>query len=183
MAGAGTVQHASPRVTFESFLEPGYNLRMTDMQAALARPQLARLQKSIVERRALAERYRLALDGHRLLQPPRELPWMRANFQSYPLRLRDGAHLSQVEILQHLLDRGVASRRGVDNAHMEPAYAALPWSCGADPCAAELHRQGRCQRLGCSEDARDKTILIPLFHGMREEEQAHVIASLQALPA
>jgi hypothetical protein len=48
---------------------------------------------------------------------------------------------------------------------------------------ARLHRQGRCQRLPCSEEARDKTILIPLFHGMREEEQAHVIASLQALPA
>lgn len=180
MAGAGTIEH--DRVTFASFLEPAYNLRMTDMQAALARPQLARLQKSIVERRALAERYRLALDGHQLMQPPRELPWMHANFQSYPLRLRDGARLSQVEIMQHLLDRGIASRRGVDNAHMEPAYAATPWSCGPEACATETHRQGRCQRLRCSEEARDKTILIPLFHGMREEEQDHVIASLQDLP-
>ena len=183
MAGAGTVQRDGPRVTFESFLEPAYNLRMTDMQAALARPQLARLQGSIAARRALAERYRQALDDHRLLQPPRELPWMRANFQSYPLRLRDGAHLSQLEIMQHLLDRGVASRRGVDNAHMEPAYATTPWSCGPEPCDAELHRQERCRRLRCSEEARDKTILVPLFHGMREEEQDHVIATLRALPA
>jgi len=183
MAGASVSKQDSPRVTFESFAEPAYNLRMTDMQAALARPQLARLQKTIAERRALAERYRLALDGHPLLQPPRELPWMRANFQSYPLRLRDGVRLSQVEIMQHLLDRGVASRRGVDNAHMEPAYAATPWSCGPEPCDADLHRQGRCQRLRCSEEARDKTILIPLFHGMTEEEQAHVIASLHALQA
>ena len=108
---------------------------------------------------------------------------MRANFQSYPLRLHDGAHLSQIEIMQHLLDRGVASRRGVDNAHMEPAYTATPWSCGPEPCDAELHRQGHCQRLRCSEEVRDKTILIPLFHGMTEEEQNHVIASLHALPA
>jgi perosamine synthetase len=170
-------------VTFESFAEPAYNLRMTDLQAALARPQLARLQTSIARRRVLAERYRLALEEHPLLQPPRELPWMRANFQSYPLRLRDGARRSQIEIMQYLLDHGVASRRGVDNAHMEPAYATAPWSCGPEACDAELHRQGRCQRLRCSEEARDKTILIPLFHGMTEAEQTHVIASLHSLPA
>jgi perosamine synthetase len=182
MAG-DTVKRDSPGVAFESFAEPAYNLRMTDLQAALARPQLARLPTSIARRRALAERYRMELDGHRLLQPPRELPWMRANFQSYPLRLRDGGRLSQIEIMRHLLDRGVASRRGVDNAHMEQAYATVPWSCGPEPCDAELHRHGHCQRLRCSEEARDKTILIPLFHGMTEAEQAHVIASLQSLPA
>jgi dTDP-4-amino-4,6-dideoxygalactose transaminase len=107
---------------------------------------------------------------------------VRANFQSYPLRIRPGARLSQVEIMQHLLDRGVASRRGVGNAHMEPAYASTPWSCGPAPCDAQLHRQGRCLRLRQSEEARDQTIMIPLFHGMTEEEQAHVIATLKALP-
>jgi dTDP-4-amino-4,6-dideoxygalactose transaminase len=101
--------------------------------------------------------------------------------EPWPLRLRDGVRLSQVEITQHLLDRG-ASRRGVDNAHMEPAYASTSWSCGPEPCDADLHRQGRCQCLRCSEEALDKTTLILLFHGMTEEEQAHVIASLQALP-
>lgn len=173
--GAGT------QVRFESFSEPGYNLRMTDLQAALARPQLARLEASIAERRRLAQRYHHALANHPLLQPPRELPWMRANFQSYPLRMREDSSLSQIQIMQHLLDCGVASRRGVDNAHGEPAYATTPWSCGQEPCAPDLHRNGHCRRLPRSEETRDNTILIPLFHGMTRQEQDHVIRSLLAL--
>jgi perosamine synthetase len=147
MSVSSTIRHDSQRVVFESFSEPAYNFRMTDMQAAMGRTQLARLAQTIATRRALAERYRAALDDHPVLLPPRELPWMRANFQSYPLRIRTGATPSQVEIMQHLLDRGVASRRGVGNAHAEPAYASTPWSCGPAPCDAHLHRQGRCLRL------------------------------------
>jgi dTDP-4-amino-4,6-dideoxygalactose transaminase len=183
MSATSTIRHESQRVLFESFLEPAYNFRMTDMQAALARPQLARLKQTIATRRALAERYRTALADHTALAPPQELPWMRANFQSYPLRLRPTARQSQVEIMQYLLDRGIASRRGVSNAHAEPAYATTPWSCGPEPCDARLHREGRCLRLRHSEEARDGTIMIPLFHGMTEAEQDHVLAALGALSA
>ncbi len=182
MSVSSTLRHDSQRVVFESFGEPAYNFRMTDLQAAMGRTQLGRLRQTIATRRALAERYRAALDDHSLLVPPRELPWMRANFQSYPLRIRAGARLSQVEIMQHLLDRGVATRRGVGNAHMEPAYRSTPWSCGPEPCSSELHLHGSCLRLRHSEEARDRTIMIPLFHGMTEMEQEHVVAALQALP-
>lgn len=185
MSVSSTIRHDSQRVVFESFAEPAYNVRMTDMQAAMGRTQLARLPQIIATRRALAERYRADLTDHpvlAVLAPPRELPWMRANFQSYPLRIRAGARLSQVEIMQYLLDRGVASRRGVGNAHAEPAYANTPWSCGPEPCDAQVHRQGRCLRLRQSEEARDQTIMIPLFHGMTEEEQNHVLAVLRTLP-
>jgi perosamine synthetase len=182
MSVSSTIRHDGQRVVFESFSEPAFNFRMTDMQAAMGRTQLARLAQTIATRRALAERYRAALDEHPVLAPPHEPPWMRANFQSYPLRLRPGARLSQVEVMQHLLDRGVASRRGVGNAHAEPAYTSTPWSCGAQACDAQLHSQGRCLRLRQSEEARDQTIMIPLFHGMTEEEQDHVLAALSALP-
>ena len=182
MSASSTIRHDNQRVVFESFSEPAYNFRMTDMQAAMGRTQLARLPQTIATRRALAERYRAALADHPVLAPPRELPWMRANFQSYPLRIRPAARLSQVEIMQHLLGRGVASRRGVGNAHTEPAYASTPWSCGPEPCDAGLHLEGRCLRLRQSEEARDQTIMIPLFHGMTEEEQDHVLAALANLP-
>jgi len=47
---------------------------------------------------------------------------------------------------------------------------------------AHLHREGRCLRLRHSEEARDAIIMIPLFHGMTEAEQDHVLAALRALP-
>jgi perosamine synthetase len=178
---ASTIRHDSQRVVFESFTEPAYNFRMTDMQAALARTQLGRLDQTIAVRRALAERYRSALQGHPIVEAPQEPSWMRANFQSYPLRILAGAGLSQVEIMQRLLDRGVASRRGVGNAHQEPAYAISTWTCGPDPCDEKLHREGKCLRLRRCEAARDETVMIPLFHGMSEAEQDYVIAALMAL--
>jgi perosamine synthetase len=181
MTVASTLRHESQRISFEAFVEPAYNFRMTDIQAALARPQLARLGESIAERRLLADRYRTELDPHPVLAPPREPIWMRANFQSYPLRIRPGGRWSQVRIMQHLLDHDVASRRGVGNAHMEPAYRNLGWSCGPVPCDEQLHRQGRCRRLPHSEAARDEVVMIPLFHGMSAAEQDQVLAALAGI--
>lgn len=183
MTTASTLRHASQRITFESFVEPAFNFRMTDMQAAMARPQLARLGEIIAVRRMLADRYHGELAEHPVLSPPQEPIWMRANFQSYPLRIRPGGRLTQVEIMQHLLDHGVASRRGVTNAHAEPAYRNLGWSCGPEPCDDKLHAQGLCRRLPHSQQARDDTIMIPLFHGMTEAEQDHVLAALKSLRA
>jgi perosamine synthetase len=181
MSVSNTIRHESQRVVFESFAEPAYNFRMTDMQAALARPQLARLDEIIRTRRHLAHRYRDELAGHPLFETPQEQRWMRPNYQSYPLRLRAGVRLSQVEIMQRLLDRGIASRRGVGNAHAEPAYANTPWTCGPSPCGERLHREGRCLRLRESEAARDQVIMVPLFHGMTDQEQAYVIEALQGI--
>jgi len=181
LAKDGFAARGEARVAFDSFVLPATNARMTDLQAALARPQLARLDAIVATRRALAERYRVGLERHPMLEPPREPAWMRANFQSYPVRIKLGARLSQVEIMQHLLDRGVASRRGVGCAHAEPAYADVAWVCGPLSCAPQDHRQGRCPRLGQSELARDLTVLIPLFHDMTAEEQGHVLATLREL--
>jgi perosamine synthetase len=181
MSVSSTIRHESQRVVFESFDEPAYNFRLTDLQAALARTQLGRLDETIAIRRALADRYRSALADHPLFEAPQEPEWMRANFQSYPLRIRAGAPLSQVTIMQKLLDRGIATRRGVGNAHQEPAYATAAWTCGPEPCDEQLHREGKCLRLRHSEAARDDTVMIPLFHGMSDAEQEYVIAALTAL--
>ena len=175
-------RHTSRSVALESFAEPAFNFRMTDLQAAVGRPQLARLPAIIAERRALAARYNEALVDHPLLAPPTEPAWLRSNWQSYPVTLRAGGRMSQIEIMQFLLDRGVASRRGIGNAHAEPAYAKCAWSCGPEPCDPAAHAAGRCLRLPVSERARDTTILLPLFHGLSPAEQEYVMSTLRALP-
>ena len=177
-----TARHDSQHVTLETFSEPAFNFRMTDLQAAVGRPQLARLPAIIAERRALAARYAAALADHPLLAPPSEPPWLRSNWQSYPVTLRPGGRMSQVEIMQFLLDRGVASRRGIGNAHAEPAYAKAAWSCGLQACDPAAHAVGHCLRLPVSERSRDNTILLPMFHGMSPAEQDCVVATLRALP-
>jgi len=182
MSVPSTDRHTSRSVALESFSEPAFNFRMTDLQAAVGRPQLARLSAIITERRALAARYTDALADHPLLAPPTEPAWLRSNWQSYPVTLRASGRMSQVEVMQFLLDRGVASRRGIGNAHAEPAYARCAWSCGFEPCDPTAHAAGHCLRLPVSERARDNTILLPLFHGMSPAEQDYVLHTLRALP-
>ena len=158
MSVSDTLRDRSSSIVFEDYLTPAYNFRMTDLQAAVGRPQMARLDGIVMERRKLAERYISALAANTVLEPPCEETWSRSNWQSFPVFLREGAKMTQVEMMQHLLDRGIACKRGISNAHQEPAYAhSGAWS------------------LPRSEWLRDHTILLPLFHGMTPSEQDRVL--------
>jgi dTDP-4-amino-4,6-dideoxygalactose transaminase len=181
MSLGSTLRHTSQNVLFESFAEPAYNDRMTDLQAAIGRMQLARLDEFVAARRSLAQRYHESLKAHPWLIPFTEPSWMHANYQSYPLAIHPRSPISQTDMIQHMLDRKVACQRGVGNAHSEPAYRTTPWSCGPQPCDEGLHATGHCRRLIHSETARDRTILVPLFQGMTDAEQQQVLAALHSL--
>jgi len=181
MSVSDTVRHQSAQVIFEDYVEPAFNFRLTDLQAAVGRPQLARLDAIVTERRALAERYRRALCDNPVLRPLDEEPWWRSNWQSYPVSLREGCGRAQVEVMQFFMQQGVACKRGVGNAHQEPAYADRSrWACATKACEWEC-RQRTCRRLPQSEWLRDNTILLPLFHGMTGDEQDCVIGTCQGL--
>jgi dTDP-4-amino-4,6-dideoxygalactose transaminase len=178
MSVSDTARHAAEQVVFEQFLEPAFNARMTDIQAAVGRPQLQRLDAIVAERRRLAEVYAQAFAAG-VLEPPVERRGSRANWQSYPVRLRPEATMPQIEMMQRLLERGIATRRGLTNAHQEPAYrSGARWTCGPDACQTHPHA---CARLRNSELLRDLTLLLPLFHGMTAEEQQAVLDACSEL--
>jgi dTDP-4-amino-4,6-dideoxygalactose transaminase len=162
MSVSDTARHASDKVIFESYPIVGYNYRMTDIQAAVGRPQLARLAELIAMRRASAQIYARELDGAAGLQPPAEPAWARSNWQSYCVRLPDG--VDQRGVMQHMLDRGVSTRRGIMCAHREAAYRDLPLR----------------YPLPHSEAAQDRCIIIPLYSQMTEAEQGKVIDTLRS---
>ena len=169
MSVSDTVRHESPRVVFEEYVEAGFNGRMTDLQAAVGRPQLQRLDAILGRRRQLAESLAAALDEHRVLAPPLPRADARWNWQSYPARLREPFQDRQRDVLQYLLDHGVVGKRGVTNAHQEPAYAGHDtWRAGPGG-------------LSVSEQLRDTTVLLPLFHAMDETESAELMRVLRQL--
>ncbi len=132
MSVPDTARHASEQVVFESYLDLGFNYRLTDIQAAVGRVQLERLPEIVERRREIASWYHETLaeiDGVGL---PREPSWARSNWQSYCVRLPAGADQSQV--MQSMLDDGVATRRGIMCSHREPAYRDEAWRCRAAPC-------------------------------------------------
>jgi dTDP-4-amino-4,6-dideoxygalactose transaminase len=175
MSVPDTARHGSPTVTFESYDELGFNYRLTDVQAAIGREQLKRLPEALARRRQQVGRYVELLSGIEGLALPAEPAWARSNWQSYCVRLPEA--VDQRTAMQALLDRGVATRRGVMCAHREPAYQVEPWSCGSGPdaCACE---GGSCRRLAESEAAQDRCIILPLFHDMTDAEQEAVADAL-----
>ena len=56
-----------------------------------------------------------------------EVEYAEPNYQSYAVRLKDGARVTRNRILEHLLECGIAAKPGVMTAHREPAYR----DCGA----------------------------------------------------
>jgi perosamine synthetase len=165
MSVPDTVRHGSNTVIFESYPEIGFNYRMTDVQAAIGREQLKRLPELVSRRREMAASYNSLLADVPNLRLPSEPEWARSNWQSYCVRLPDGS--LQKSTMQTLLDKGIASRRGIMCAHREPAYEKEPWR-SAGP-------------LSESERAQEECILLPIFHQLTHEEQQFIAAQLRAV--
>jgi len=163
MSVPDTVRHGSSQVIFESYPELGYNYRLTDLQAAVARKQLARLPQLLAERRLLAQGYSDLLAGLAGVTHPAEPEWARSNWQSYCVRLEN--RQDQRTVMQRMLEMGVSTRRGIMCAHREPAYRKEAWRC-----ATELVE---------SEQAQDHSILLPLFNGLSGADQARVVEALR----
>lgn len=166
-----TVRHKASEIIFESYHMLGYNYRMTDIQASIGREQLKRLPEMLQRRRFLVERYRKLLTAIPGIGLPEEPSWARSNWQSYCVRLPDG--LEQYQVMQFMLDRKIATRRGVMCAHREPAYADNCWSCGvgSEDCDCS---PGTCQRLKESERAHTQCLILPLYSQMLESDQDRV---------
>jgi dTDP-4-amino-4,6-dideoxygalactose transaminase len=176
MSVPDTVRHEAGRVMFESYIALGYNYRLTDIQAAVGRAQLRRLPEVVAWRRAQVQRYHALLTDIPGLELPTEPAWARSNWQSFCVRLPEGC--DQQQVMQAMLDAGVATRRGVMCSHREPAYAHEPWRCGAGggSCAC---RPGTCTHLRHSEEAQEHTMTLPLFHDMTDTDQDIVAMALR----
>src|SRR5215510_11470553 len=148
MSVPDTVRHGASQVVFESYDMVGFNYRMTDLQAAVGRVQLQRLPEILERRRAVAARYAKLLAHVPGLTLPAEPAWARTNWQSYCTRLPE--RCDQRQVMQALLDQGIASKRGVMNTHRTAAYANTPWSCGRREESCPCHPHS-CDRLRESE--------------------------------
>jgi dTDP-4-amino-4,6-dideoxygalactose transaminase len=151
-------RHSAKGIVFEGYPERGFNLRMTDMQGALGLCQLSALDEILDERRRLAERYNAAFSSSSQISPPYDPPYAERTWQSYCVRVQASSALTRTELMRALLADGVPTRRGVMAIHQEGAYSGTP-SIG----------------LEHTEAATADTMMLPLFAGLTDAEQDHVI--------
>ena len=125
MAVSAHERHARRTVVLEQYAELGFNFRMTDLQAAVG---LASSTSSTHGGRAPADRGRLpgALEGVPGLGLPSDPPHGSTNYQSYVVRLEEGAAARRDAVMQALLEQGIATRRGIMAAHLNRRARGCP---------------------------------------------------------
>jgi perosamine synthetase len=162
MSVPDTVRHGSAKVIFESYPVVGFNFRMTDIQAAVGREQLTRLPEIVGRRRAIADQYRALMRDIPGITLPKEPDWAHSNWQSFCVRLP--VDLDQKAVMQHMLDAGVSTRRGIMCSHREQPYR-------------DARRAGS---LAHSEAAQDHSVVLPLYGQMTEADVRKVADSMAA---
>ena len=163
MSVSDVERHDSKKIVIERYFEIGYNYRMTDIQAAIGIEQLKRLPFIIKRRRQIADFYNTELSKITGLKVPKISEYAFHNYQSYWIELLDSTPVSRDELMQKLLDKGIATRRGVMAIHMEESYSKHKVS------------------LPETERITKNTVLLPLYTAMTIEEQAYVIQCIREL--
>jgi perosamine synthetase len=153
-------RHSATDVVFEAYPEPGFNVRMTDMQAAMGLCQLEALPLMLARRRRLAERYNAAIAAIPGLEAPYDPPYASRTWQSYCVRVGAQSALDRTELMRRLLAEGVPTRRGVMAIHHEKPYE----HAGAD--------------LPHTDAAARDVLMLPLFADLTFDEQDYVIERL-----
>lgn len=157
-------RHGSAQPVLESYVEVGFNYRMTDIQAAVGLVQLDRLADLVAQRRAQAARYHELLTDLPGVTPVRDPAYGESNFQSFWVLLPPDSAASRNEVLAGLAAEGISARRGIMAAHLEPAYAGT------------LTRP-----LPITERLTRDSLILPLHHRLTADDQERVVATLRRL--
>ena len=152
------VRHTSKKVIFEKYKELGYNYRLTDIQASVGIQQLKKLNVIVQKRREIASIYNQAFKDISCIDLPKDNRYSISNFQSYSIMLKRNCPIKRNELMQKLLDYGIATRKGIMLAHKEEAYTNFG-----------------CKNLKHSEFLSDNSIILPLYVPMSKNDIDFVI--------
>lgn len=149
-------------------LELGFNYRMTDLQAALGRRQLQRLDQFVERRRFLAQRYHQSLADLPLTLPFQH-PDTRSSWHLYIIRLkRDQIQASHREVFEALRSLGIGVNLHYIPVHTQPYYQQLGFQWGDFPNAEAYYQEA---------------ISLPLYYGLTLAQQDQVIQALKQVLA
>lgn len=106
----------------------GYNLKLTDMQAAVGLSQLKKLPDFIARRQANFTRLRRALEGlEDRLELPEATPGSEPSWFGFPITVRESSPLDRKALVQHLESMKIGTRLlFAGNLLRQPAFLGAP---------------------------------------------------------
>ena len=144
----------------------GWNLRMTNLQAALGVAQLERLDKFIIKKRLIGQRYSQLLGSIEGLQ----LPLLRTEYATnlfwvYALVLNDTIDLSVTQVMDQLYDLGVGTRPFFYPMHNQPVFRRMGlFQSATFPVSERLYQRG---------------FYLPSGLALTDDQILHVVNALQ----
>jgi len=145
--------------------EVGYNYRISEMNCALGIEQLKRLDAILERRETIAREYQRRLEKHPELElPAMQLRDWRISWFVYVLRLSERfAGAQRDRIAQEMASRGIGCGRYFAPIHLQPAYRTQPH---------------RCMNLERTESIAQRTLALPFFNAITNEQIAEVCGTL-----
>ncbi|CAN5364134.1 DegT/DnrJ/EryC1/StrS family aminotransferase [soil metagenome] len=150
--------------TMATFDRLGYNLRLSDIQAAVGVAQMAKLDKQLTERRNAAYVYSRLLAEIEEVVLPTAIEVSGHSFQSYVTRIKSGRE-QRNNIMIKLSEQGIQTRPGTHAVH-RLGYYREKYALKAEdfPIAA------MCE---------DTTMTLPIFPGITEVQQQQVVSIIK----
>ncbi|MDQ0948228.1 NDP-hexose-3,4-dehydratase [Streptomyces phaeochromogenes] len=152
------------------FSHVGYNLKATDIQAALGLTQLAKLDDFIDARKRNWRRLREGLDGVPGLLLPEATPRSDPSWFGFVITVDPEAPFGRAELVSHLEDRKIGTRRlFAGNLTRHPAYIDQPHRVVGD--------------LTNSDIITEHTFWIGVYPALTDEMLDYVTASIKEFVA
>jgi len=156
-----------PNPWYYEMQELGFHYRVTDIQCALGLSQLGRLDQFLARRRELAARYDRAFQGFSNLRPAQPERRASSGLHLYVVRIDFKATgLTRAQLMVRLRDRGVGTQVHYIPVNRQPLYRRLGMAGDPVPEADRYYAAG---------------LSIPLYFGLRDDEQEFVIDTLRGL--
>jgi dTDP-4-amino-4,6-dideoxygalactose transaminase len=141
---------------------PGWNSRLDELQAAVLRVKLVRLEENNERRIQIARTYDRLLSGVSELILPSLIPGTTHVYHQYVVRCADP--LVRNRLMAHLSGRGIQTAVHYPvPVHLQPAY---------------VHRFPGSQVLPVTEEVCAKILSLPLFPELTDEEIGRVATSV-----
>lgn len=155
-------RHEARGVLQQVYPEPGYNYRLTDIQAAIGIAQLRKLHRMLEHRARQAQYYNEHLMPLAEVLPPYVPPYATPCYSSYCITLPQADAQRIDQIINHMASRGISCRRGIPSLCAEPYFK--------ETCKDVV--------LPHTDAAATQTMFLPIFPGLTVEQQAAVVTAL-----
>ena len=146
----------------------GFNYRLTDIACALGLSQLKKLEANLLRRREIAVRYSSAFREHAAITSPVVRGDVNPAWHLYPIRLNpENLSVDRAQIFRALRAENIGVNVHYIPVHRHPYYR---------------DRFGyRGSEFPVAENAYERLISLPMFHGMSDQDVEDVICAVKKI--